>query len=31
MLVFDAKMLKIMNVMKIMQSETPEYAQYMNN
>ena len=31
MLVFDAKMLKIMSIMKIMQSVTPEYLQYINN
>ena len=31
MLVFDAKMLKIMSIMKIMQSGTPEYVQYINN
>ena len=31
MLVFDVKMLKIMNIMKIMQSGTPEYVQYINN
>ena len=28
MLVVDAKMLKIMTIMKIMQSGTPEYLQY---
>ena len=28
MLVFDAKMLKIMSIMKIMQSGTPEFVQY---
>ena len=31
MLVCDAKMLKIMIIMKIMQSATPQYVQYVNN
>ena len=31
MLVFDAKMSKIMSIKKIMQSGTPEYVQYINN
>ena len=28
---FDAKMLKTTSIMKIMQSGTPEYIQYINN
>ena len=31
MLIFDAKMLKIMSIMKTVQSGTPEYIQYINN
>ena len=31
MLVFDAKMVKIMSIIEIMQSGNPEYIQYVNN